>query len=170
MLTAQLDCNPLYPTAWQNDRNITNQKRDGGRSRRGGGGGAGGRSRSLSSAPRPSPSSRPGEGRAGRKAPFAAVTAPPEDRRGGRSCYFRKGSRRRGGTALDETGRCEWPGGSRAHAPPSRRAPSFPDARPGLAAASLLAAFHVTRPRGDQLLGTIFLHAVDGGDRLNSVT
>lgn len=96
MLTAQLDCNPLYPTAWQNDRNITNQKRGGGRSRRGGGGGAGGRSRSLSSAPRPSPSSRPGEGRAGRKAPFAAVTAPPEDRRGGRSCYFRKGSRRRG--------------------------------------------------------------------------
>lgn len=29
MLTAQLKWNPLYPTTWQNDRNITNQKGEG---------------------------------------------------------------------------------------------------------------------------------------------
>lgn len=29
MLTAQLKCNPLYLTIWQNDRNITNQEGEG---------------------------------------------------------------------------------------------------------------------------------------------
>lgn len=29
MLTAQLKWSPLYPTTWQNDRNITNQKGEG---------------------------------------------------------------------------------------------------------------------------------------------
>lgn len=29
MLTAQLKCNPLYLTTWQNDRNITNQEGEG---------------------------------------------------------------------------------------------------------------------------------------------
>lgn len=49
----------------------------------------------------------------------------------------------------------------------SRWATFYQNAHPSLVDASALTAFRLKRPWGDQLLGIIFLHAVDDGDRFN---
>lgn len=67
MLTAQLKCNPLYPTTWQNDRNITNQNGAGR-----GGGAPGSRLRSTVSLPPPEPCA----GQAGKEVSACAVSGP----------------------------------------------------------------------------------------------
>lgn len=61
MLTAQLQGNPLYPTAWQNNGNITNQRGEG-------------VTRELvrdpEPAPPPPPPRLPGKNKLGEKPPF----------------------------------------------------------------------------------------------------
>lgn len=80
MLTAQLKCNPLYPTAWQNNRNITNQRGEGA-------------TRELVKdpelAPRPPPPLPPGTEQAGRKASICGIIDPLEEGDGDKY-YFKK--------------------------------------------------------------------------------